>query len=163
MWLCYFVVVVVQSLSRVWLCDSVGCSMPAFPVLHYLLEFAQAHVPWVGDDIQPSHPLPPPSPFAFNLSQDQGLFHWVSPSHQVAKVLRLQLQHQSFQWYLVLISFRIDWFELLAVYSRDSQESSPASQFEGISSLALCLLYSPALTTDWETQLCLVWWLQPQN
>ena len=58
-------------------------------------------------------------------------------------------------------------FPLRLVWSlccpRDSQESSPASQFEGISSLALCLLYSPALTTDWETQLCLVWWLQPQN
>ena len=68
------------------LCDSKDSSMPGFPVLHYLLEFAQAHVHWFGDASQPSHPLPP-SPFAFNLSQDQGLFQWVSSSHQVAKVL----------------------------------------------------------------------------
>ena len=62
------------------------------------LEFAQVHVPWVGDVIQPSHPLSPPFPPAFNLSQHQGLFQWVISSHQVAKVLELQLQHQSLQW-----------------------------------------------------------------
>ena len=56
------------------------------------------HVHWIGDPIQPSHPLPSPSPPAFNLSQHQGLFQWVGSSHQVAKVLELQLQHQSFQW-----------------------------------------------------------------
>ena len=61
-------------------------------------EFAQIHVHWVGDAIQPSHPLLSPSPFAFNLSQHQGLFCWVGSSHQVAKVLELQLQHQSLQW-----------------------------------------------------------------
>ena len=53
---------------------------------------------WVSDAIQPSHPLSSPSPPAFNLSQHQGLFQWVSSSHQVAKVLEFQLQHQSFQW-----------------------------------------------------------------
>ena len=74
--------------------------------------FTQTHVHWVGDAIQPSHPLSSPSPSAFNLSQHQGLFKWVSSLHQAAKVLEFQLQHQSFQW---LISFRIDWFELLAV------------------------------------------------
>ena len=61
-------------------------------------EFIQTHVHWVGDAIQPSHPLLSPSPPTFNLSQHQGLFKWVSSSHQVAKVLELQLQHQSFQW-----------------------------------------------------------------
>ena len=61
-------------------------------------EFTQTHAHWVGDAIQPSHPLSSPSPPAFNLSQHQGLFKWVSSSHQVAKVLELQLQHQSFQW-----------------------------------------------------------------
>ena len=70
--------------------------MPSFPVLHHFLEFA--HVHWVGDAIQPSHPLLPTSPPALNLSQRQGLFQWVSSSHQVAKVLELQLQHQSFRW-----------------------------------------------------------------
>ena len=72
--------------------------MPSFPVLHHFLEFAQTHVHWVGDAIQPSHPLLPTSPPALNLSQRQGLFQWVSSSHQVAKVLELQLQHQSFRW-----------------------------------------------------------------
>ena len=70
----------------------------------------KTHVHWVSDAIQPSHPLSSPSPPAFSLSQNQGLFQWVSSSHQVAKVLEFQLQHQSFQWI-----FRIDWFDLLAV------------------------------------------------
>ena len=67
-------------------------------VHHQLLEFTQTHVHWVGDAIQSSHPLSSPSPYAFNLSQHQGLFKWLSSSHQVAKVLEFQLQHQSFQW-----------------------------------------------------------------
>ena len=78
------------------LCDPMDCSMPGLPVYHQLQEFTQAHVHWVGDAIQPSHPLSSPSPPALNLSQHQGLFKWVSSSHQVAKVLGLQ--HQSFQW-----------------------------------------------------------------
>ena len=56
------------------LCNPMNCSTPGFPVLHYLPEFAQTHVHWVGDAIQPSHLLPPFSPFAFDLSQQQGLF-----------------------------------------------------------------------------------------
>ena len=63
-------------------------------------EFPQTHFHWVSDAIQPSHPLSSPSPPAFNLSQHQGPFKWVSSSHQVAKVLEFQLQHQSFQWTL---------------------------------------------------------------
>ena len=74
------------------LCDSMDCNMPVFPVL-LLLEFDQIHVHWIRDAIQPSHPLPSSSPPAFNLSQHQGLFQWVSSSHQVAEVLELQLQH----------------------------------------------------------------------
>ena len=62
------------------------CRMPGFPVLHYLLEFAQTQVHWVSDAIiQPSHPLSLPPPPALNLSQHQGLFQWVSPSHQVGQ------------------------------------------------------------------------------
>ena len=80
------------------LCNPMDCSMPGLPVHHQLLEFTQTHVPWIGDAIQPSHPLSSPSPSAFNLSQHQDLFKWVSSSHQVGKVLELQLQHQSFQW-----------------------------------------------------------------
>ena len=60
-------------------------SMPGFPVLHYLLEFAQTHGHWLDDTIQPSHPQSSLSPPALNLSQHQGLFQWVSSSHQAAK------------------------------------------------------------------------------
>ena len=83
---------VVQSCPT--LCDPINCSTPGFPVLHYLPEFAQTHVHWVSNIIQPSHPLSAPSLLALNLSQHQGLFQWVSSLHQVAKVL--ELQHQSF-------------------------------------------------------------------
>ena len=87
-----------SSLSRVLLCDLMDCSLPGLPVHHQLLEFIQTHVHWVGDDVQPCHPLSSPSAPAFNLSQNQGLFKWVSSSYQRAKVLEFQLQHQSFQW-----------------------------------------------------------------
>ena len=80
------------------LCDSMDCSTPGLPVHHWLLESTQSHVHWVDDAIQPFHPLSSPSPPAFNLSQHQGLFQWVSSSHQVAKILELQFQHQFFQW-----------------------------------------------------------------
>ena len=83
-----------QSLSRVWLCNAVDCSTPGFPALRYLPELLQTQGNGVSDAIQPSHPLWPPSPPALNLSQHQGLFQWVGSSHQVAKVLELQLQHE---------------------------------------------------------------------
>ena len=73
-----------------------NCSTPGFPVLHYFLGFAQTHVHWVTDAIQLSYPLLSPSPPALNLSQHQGFLQWVGSSHQVAKVLELQLQRQSF-------------------------------------------------------------------
>ena len=80
------------------LCDPMDHSTPGLPVYHQLLEFTQTHVHWVGDAIQSSHPLSSPSPPAPNPSQHQGLFQWVSSSHQVAKGLEFQLQHQPFQW-----------------------------------------------------------------
>ena len=90
-----------------------GCRMPGFPVHHHLPEFVQTHVHWVGDAIQPSHPLPSPSP-AFSLSQHQGLFQWV-------RCIRWP-KSGSFSFSICapteqsrLISFRIDWFALLAV------------------------------------------------
>ena len=91
---------VTQSLGLVGLCSSMDCSKPGFPVLHYLPEFAQTHVHWVSDAIQPSHSLLSPSSFALSLSQHQGLFQWVGSFHQVVKVLKVELQHQhqSFQW-----------------------------------------------------------------
>ena len=84
--------------SCLTLCDLMDCSTPGLPVHHQLPELAQSYVHRVGDAIQPSHPLSSPSPPAFNLSQHQGLFQWVSSSHQVTKVLELQLQHQFVQW-----------------------------------------------------------------
>ena len=80
------------------LCDPMDCSTPGVPVLHHLLELSQTHVHQVGDAIQPTYPLSSPSLPAFNLSQHQGLFYWVSFLNQVAKVLEFQLQHQSLQW-----------------------------------------------------------------
>ena len=79
------------------LCDPMNRSTPGLPVHHQLLEFTQTYVHWVGDAIQPSHPLLSPSPPAPNPSQHQGLFQWVSSSHEVAKVLKFQLRHQFFQ------------------------------------------------------------------
>ena len=79
------------------LCDPMKRSTPGLPVHHQLPEFTQTHVHCVGDASQPSHPLSSPSPPALNLSQHQGLFKWLSSSHQVAKVLEFQLQHQAFQ------------------------------------------------------------------
>ena len=82
------------------------CGMSGFPVHHQLTELAQTHVHQVGDVIQPSHPLSSSSPPAFNFSQHQGLFQWVSSLHQVAKVLVLQHQPSNENW--GLISFRSD-------------------------------------------------------
>ena len=88
--------VVVQLCPPLW--NPMNCSTAGFPVHHQLPELSQTHVHWVDDAIQLSHPLLSPSPPAFNLSQHQGLFQWIGSSHQVTKVLKLQLQHQSFQW-----------------------------------------------------------------
>ena len=97
------------------LCDPINHSMPGLPVHHQLLESTQTHVHWVVDAIQPSHPLSSPSPPTLNLSQHQGPFQWVSSSQQEAKVLELQLQHQSFNEHPGLISFRMGWLDVLAV------------------------------------------------
>ena len=80
------------------LCDPMDFSMPGLHVYLQLPEFTQTHVHLVGDAIQPSHLLSPLSPPALNPSQHQGLFQWVNSSHEMAKVLEFQLQHQSFQW-----------------------------------------------------------------
>ena len=87
-------------------------SMPGLPVHHKLPEFTQTHAYWVSDATQTSHPLSSPSPPGPNPSKNYGLFQWVNSSHEVAKVLEFQLQHQSCPG---LISFRMDWLDLLAV------------------------------------------------
>ena len=96
---CVSLLVAVQSLNRVWLLATPWTAARQAPLESAQFpELAQIHVHWLGDAIQPSHPLLSPSPPAFNLSQHQGLLKWVSSSHQVAKVLELQLEHQFFQW-----------------------------------------------------------------
>ena len=109
---------------------------PGFPILHYLPESVQTHALWVSDAIYLSHPLMPLSscPQFFPAS---GSFPLVSFAHQVAKVLKLQLQHQSVQWYSGFISYRMDWFDLLS--SRDSRVS-PMPQFKSISSVLSLLM-----------------------
>ena len=93
------------------LCNPIDCST-VFPVLHYFLELAQTHVHWVSDAIQPSHPLSPPS-LVLNVSQHQGLFQWVVSLHQVAKYWNFSFSPSN--EYSGLISFKIDWFYLLAI------------------------------------------------
>ena len=94
------------------LCNPMDYSTPGLPVLHQLPELTQTHVHQVDDAIQPSHPLLSPFP-VFNLSQHQGLFRWVTSSHQVAKVLNFSISFS--KEYSPLISFRMDPFDLLAV------------------------------------------------
>ena len=122
------------------------CSTPGFPVLHYLLEFAQTHVHWVGDAIQPSHPLLSPSPPIINLSPYQGLFKWVSftsggqsiGASASASVLPMNIQGR--------FPFGLTGLEIkYPCGPRNSQEFSPAPQFKSINSSVLSLFYHPAL------------------
>ena len=111
-----------SSVTQSWptLYNLMKCSTPGFPVYYQLLELTQTHVHQVSDAIRPSHPQSSPFPPAFNLSQHQGLFKWISSSHQVAKVLEFQLQQQSFQWI-----FRTDFLVWSPCSPWNSQEPSP--------------------------------------
>ena len=96
------------------LCDSMDCSTPGFPVHHQLLDLTQTHVHWVSDAIQLSHPLSSPSPPAFNLSQHQfsneSALHFRWPKYwSFSFSLSLSNEHPG------LISFRMDWLDLLEV------------------------------------------------
>ena len=118
------------------------CSTPGLPVHHQLPELTQT---LSIEAMMPSKHLIrccPLSPPAFNLSQHQGLFQWVSPSHQVAK--GLEFQHQSFQW-IYRTNFLFDWLVWSPCRPRESQESTPTPQFKSINSSALSFLYSPNL------------------
>ena len=125
------------------LCDPMDCSTPGLLVHHQLPEFTHTHIHWVGDAIQPSHPLESPSP-AFNLSQHQGLFKWVSSSHQYYS---FSFSISPSNEYSRLVSFRIDWLYLLAV--QGTQESA-TSQLKSINSSALSFLYSPTLISIYD-------------
>ena len=135
---------VIQSCLTLW--NPMNRSTPGLLVHHKLPESTQTHVHWVGDAIQPSHPLSSPSPPALNLSQHQGLFQWVISSHQVAKVLEFQLQHQSFQW-IPRTDLLQDGLVGSPCSPRDSQEFSPTPQFKSINFSVLSFLYGPTLTS----------------
>ena len=119
-------------------------------VYHQLPEFTQTHVHWVDDAIQPSHPLSSPPLPDPNPSQHQALFQWVNTSHEVAKVLEFQLQHQSFQWTPRTDLLKMDWLNLLAVQgtlkSLLQHHSSKASIFR-CSAVFTVQLSHPYLTT----------------
>ena len=97
------------------LCDSMNNGRPGLLVHHQLLEFTQTHAHRVSDAIQPSHPLSSPFPPAPNHSQHQSLFQGVNSSHEVAKVLELHVSIIPSKEHTGLISFRMDWLDLLAV------------------------------------------------
>ena len=128
--------------SCLTLCHLMDCSTPGFLVHHQLQEPIQTPVHWVGDAIQPSHPLSSPSPPTFNLSPHQGL----QKLHQVAKVLEFSFSISPSSEYSGLISYRIDWFVIIAI-QRTLKSLLRASQFESINTSALSLLYGPTLTS----------------
>ena len=128
------------------LCDPMNQNTSGLPVHHQLLEFTQTHAHRVGDAIQPSHPLSSPSLPAPNPSQHQGLFQWVNSSHEVAKVLEFQLQHQSFHW-TPRTDLLYDGLVESPCSSRDSQESSPTTQLKTIDFSALSFLHILTLTS----------------
>ena len=97
------------------LCDPMDCSMPGLHVHHQLLEFTQTYFHWVSDAIQPSYPLSSPSPPAFSLAQHQGLFKWISSLHQMARYWGFSYRISPSNDYSRLISFRMDWLDLLAL------------------------------------------------
>ena len=151
----HILIVVVKSCPT--LCDPMDCSMPGFPVLHYLPEFTQTHVLWVRWYHPTISSFVVPFPPACNLSQHQGLFQWVGSSHQVAKVLKLQ--HQSFSECSGLISSGTDWFNLLAVQGTlknlCQHHNSKASILRGSVFFMVQLLY-PYMTTG-KTMTLTVW------
>ena len=143
-----------QSVQWLSLCDPMDCSTPGFPVLHHLLELAQIHVHWVSDTIQPSHPLLPPSPFAFNPSQHWGLFQvsclFTSGSQSIgtsasASVLSMNIQGWFPLGLTCLISFLSKGQEIVSKQFESIQETV-SKLFESISSSVLSLLYDPTLT-----------------
>ena len=130
------------SQSHPALCDPMDCSTPGLPVHHQLPELVQTHVHWVGDAILLSHPLSSPSPPAFNLSQHQGLFQWVSSSHQVAKVLEFQLQHQPLQ-----CIFRIDFLAVQGTLKSFLQHHSSKASILQCSAFFMVQLSHQGMTT----------------
>ena len=129
--------------------DPMDCSIPGFPVHHQLPELAQTHVHRVGDAIQPSHHLPSPSPSAFNLSQHQGIFKWVSSlAIRWPKYWRFNFSISLCNEYLVLIFFRIDWFDLIqAILKSLPQHHSSKASILWHSDFFIVQLSHPYMTT----------------
>ena len=125
------------------LCNSMDCSMPDFLVHHQLLEPSQTHSHRIGDAIQPSHPLPSPSPPTFNLSQHQGLFQWVSSCIRWPKYWSFSFSKSPSNEYSGLISFRMDWLHLLAV--QGTLKTPPTTTVQTHQFFGLSFLYSPTL------------------
>ena len=131
-------------------CDPMNRSMPGIPAHHQLVEFTQTHVHGVGDAIQPSHPLSSPSPPALNLSQHQSLFQWVNSSHEVTKYWSFGVSTTTSKELPGLVSFRMDWLDLLAVQgtlkSLLQHHSSKASILQ-LSAFFTVQLSHPYITT----------------
>ena len=143
------VLFVVVQLLCLTLCDSTDCSTPGFPVLHYFSEFAQTHVCWVNDAIQPSCPLSPSFPSAFNLSQHQGLFQWVGSLCQMPKILELQLQHKFFQQIFRVDFLAIHW-TLKSLFQHHSLKASILQRSTSNSRINMWLMEKTiALSAKW--------------
>ena len=131
--------------SCLTLCDPMNCTTPGLPVHHQLPEFTQTHVHWVGAAIPAISSSVIPFSFSPQSFPASGSFQWVS-SNQVAKLLKLQLHHQSFQW-IFRTDFLYDWLVGSSCSPGDSQESSPTPQFKSINSSSLSFLYGLTLTS----------------
>ena len=138
-----FSVVVVQLVNSIWIFATPWMQYARLPCPQRLLEFAQIHVHWVNDAIQPSHPLTPPSSPAFNISQNQGLFQWVSSSHQVAKVsasvLPVNIQGR----------FSFELTSLISLLSKGLSRVFSSTTIQNITSSALRLLWSNSHIHTW--------------
>ena len=138
------------------LCDPMNHSMPGLSVHHQLLGSTQTHVHWVNEAIQPSYSLSSPSPPALNLSQNQGLFKWVSSLHQGAKVLSFSFNISASNEHSGLMDFRMNWLDLLAVQGickRLLQHCSLKASIIRCSAFFIVQLSHPYMTTGKTTAL----------
>ena len=131
--------------SCLTLCNPMNCSTPGLPVHHQLPESTQTHIHQVGDAIQPSHPLSSPSPPAPNPSQHQSFSSESTVHMRWPKYWSFSFSISPSNEHPGLMSFRMDWLDLLA--DQGTQESSPTPQFKSINSSALGFLHSPTLTS----------------
>ena len=144
-------------LSCVQLCDPVDCSTPGFSVCHHFLELAQTHVHWVSYAIQPSRPLLVPSPHSFSLFQHKGLFQWVGLRIRWPKYWSFSFSISPSNEYSGLISFRIDWSNLLAV---QGTLKSLLQHHSSKASILWCTAFSMVQLSQPYMIAGLPWWLR---